>query len=248
MPHITLPADTPCPFTMDDEFPENHGLMRREGREPSFAVRKGKGAEMKRCASCGKNHFPSHFMGVNPEVYELMQKELERLRNDEANSESDTEDDIPENTVVEVSDKNPRKPYSYEDYKAAQMSVCAEKLAYRDACDKVAKAYQATVDTSDYRPSGSEKVSLKSSSFRTQLWKLHNGPAEKALCPCCKQNEISSDEFHAGHIHPESRMGDNSMQNIIPVCSVCNLKMGSMHMFYYAWVTWKNAMWTSYLA
>lgn len=55
----------------------------------------------------------------------------------------------------------------------------------------------------------------------------HNGTN---LCLCCNQQTISTFSFHCGHVVAECHGGDLSLHNLRPVCSDCNLSMGSMNM------------------
>lgn len=52
----------------------------------------------------------------------------------------------------------------------------------------------------------------------------------KTKCPCCKMSEITQLTFIAGHIHAESRGGEYSVENLIPICQSCNLSMGTKNM------------------
>ena len=49
-------------------------------------------------------------------------------------------------------------------------------------------------------------------------------------CLCCHKIQITQSDFHAGHIIPASRGGDESITNIVPICSMCNTSMGAYHM------------------
>ena len=46
-------------------------------------------------------------------------------------------------------------------------------------------------------------------------------------CLCCNINEIKMNNFHCGHIVAEVNGGTNSIENLKPICSACNLSMGS---------------------
>lgn len=49
-------------------------------------------------------------------------------------------------------------------------------------------------------------------------------------CLCCKNNEIDSKHFECGHIISEANGGDISLENLRPICSVCNKSMGTTNM------------------
>jgi 5-methylcytosine-specific restriction endonuclease McrA len=78
---------------------------------------------------------------------------------------------------------------------------------------------------------------------RDDIWLEHNGPElEKVKCPCCNIRIISRNSFSAGHIQAESRGGSSQIDNIIPICDECNGRMGSTHMYWFSWDTYKIMM------
>ena len=68
--------------------------------------------------------------------------------------------------------------------------------------------------------------------LKRDLWEKYIG-VEKGLgdCYCCrKKNNISKDEFHAGHVIPEINGGQTTVENLRPICSLCNYSMGVQNM------------------
>ena len=51
-------------------------------------------------------------------------------------------------------------------------------------------------------------------------------------CFCC-QDEIDSKHFECGHVIAKSKGGDTSIDNLRPVCSLCNKSMGTKNMMVY---------------
>jgi hypothetical protein len=49
----------------------------------------------------------------------------------------------------------------------------------------------------------------------------------KSKCFCCEVNEIKMSSFHCGHVVAEVNGGKTTVDNIRPICSACNLSMGS---------------------
>ena len=49
----------------------------------------------------------------------------------------------------------------------------------------------------------------------------------KSKCFCCEVNEIKMSSFHCGHIVAEVNGGKTTVDNLRPICSACNLSMGS---------------------
>ena len=64
---------------------------------------------------------------------------------------------------------------------------------------------------------------------RQQIWLHHFGPvfSHKCYTRWCR-NQINVFAFHCGHNKPVSRGGGNSFKNVFPICSNCNLSMGTL--------------------
>jgi hypothetical protein len=68
--------------------------------------------------------------------------------------------------------------------------------------------------------------------MREALWIHHNpilfsGKCKTSWCP----NMITAYTFQAGHNIPESKGGTTSLENLVPICSRCNLSMGNRYTF-----------------
>ena len=50
------------------------------------------------------------------------------------------------------------------------------------------------------------------------------------LCACCQREPITMNNFHAGHIKSEREGGTTTLDNLAPICPLCNSSMGTMHM------------------
>ena len=67
-------------------------------------------------------------------------------------------------------------------------------------------------------------------SVKDKLWNDTFGKeAGIADCYCCK-TEIDSKVFHAGHIVSVAHGGSNDISNLKPICSTCNLSMGTQNL------------------
>jgi hypothetical protein len=47
---------------------------------------------------------------------------------------------------------------------------------------------------------------------------------------CCHKTEISQMSFHCGHVISEYNGGDIKVDNLRPICGLCNSSMGTMNM------------------
>jgi 5-methylcytosine-specific restriction endonuclease McrA len=68
--------------------------------------------------------------------------------------------------------------------------------------------------------------------IREQLWIQKVGRKFETKCKTtwCR-NKINVFDFQAGHDLPECRGGTTEISNLQPICSRCNLSMGSQHTF-----------------
>ena len=64
--------------------------------------------------------------------------------------------------------------------------------------------------------------------LREQVWVKHMGRVFEGKCPVswC-QNQITVFDFECGHDQPESKGGQTTIDNLIPVCSRCNKSMNN---------------------
>lgn len=68
--------------------------------------------------------------------------------------------------------------------------------------------------------------------LRIAVWESHIGRKYDSNCYTCGR-PISVNTFEAGHIVPRSKGGICTIENLRPVCSMCNKSMGSMNMILY---------------
>ncbi len=68
-------------------------------------------------------------------------------------------------------------------------------------------------------------------SIKNQSWDKYIGKElGTAKCYCCRHNEISKNDFQAGHYISEANGGEVKVDNIRPICSTCNQSMGTKNM------------------
>jgi 5-methylcytosine-specific restriction endonuclease McrA len=65
--------------------------------------------------------------------------------------------------------------------------------------------------------------------LRYEVWKKFNGDVMTGKCYCCNRS-IRLEEFHCGHIVPESQGGCTDVSNLKPICSSCNLSCGTKNL------------------
>ena len=70
-----------------------------------------------------------------------------------------------------------------------------------------------------------------SKSLRCKVWNQWVGDTVgQTLCIVCQNNKISMMDFECGHIISEANGGKTEMENLLPICGVCNKSMGTQHM------------------
>jgi 5-methylcytosine-specific restriction endonuclease McrA len=69
---------------------------------------------------------------------------------------------------------------------------------------------------------------------RVHVWNLYIGPnIIEHRCLCCKKSLIKNTEFEVGHIISEKDGGTQEISNLRPICTPCNLSMGTTNMIEY---------------
>ena len=76
-------------------------------------------------------------------------------------------------------------------------------------------------------PYRKQKISI---ALREAVWIEKMGKVFSAKCPVtwCP-NTISVFDFQSGHNIPESKGGKTTIDNLVPICSRCNLSMGDRY-------------------
>lgn len=75
-----------------------------------------------------------------------------------------------------------------------------------------------------------DKKSKIPKALREQIWLHHMGEKFQGKCNVvwCK-NVINAFDFQCGHNVPESKGGETTFDNLIPICSRCNLSMANQY-------------------
>jgi hypothetical protein len=86
--------------------------------------------------------------------------------------------------------------------------------------------------TQDTRPLTNKRKKYKlSKTLRQLVWKQYVGiQIGETLCVCCKSNKINTFDFQCGHVVARANGGDDTVDNMRPICPTCNSSMGTMNM------------------
>ena len=71
-----------------------------------------------------------------------------------------------------------------------------------------------------------------SQKLREMVWNKYIGESVgKALCLCCGTTEIRMLNFSCGHVIPRSQGGPDTIDNLRPICFLCNSSMNTLNLF-----------------
>ena len=94
--------------------------------------------------------------------------------------------------------------------------------------DRIRNNMIQPVDPIDYGPRKKIKIPSK---VRLDVWATYIGEdIAKHKCMCCKRVTIKQTEFEVGHVLSEAQGGTLEINNLRPICSVCNKSMGARNM------------------
>jgi hypothetical protein len=68
-----------------------------------------------------------------------------------------------------------------------------------------------------------------SKALRMAVWQEYIG-IQEAYCYCCQRQKINPFRFQCGHNVAESKGGETSLENLRPVCDLCNQSMGTKNL------------------
>lgn len=84
----------------------------------------------------------------------------------------------------------------------------------------------------EYKPKYSKKQIPKA--VKSHIWDHYIGRhINEHRCLCCKKAYIRNTDFVTGHVISESNGGTLEINNLRPICAVCNHGMGEMNMVDY---------------
>ena len=69
--------------------------------------------------------------------------------------------------------------------------------------------------------------------LRYKVWEKYIGNVLKGKCYCCEEHEIMVQNFEAGHVIARALGGSDTIENLRPICSVCNKGMGIENLYEY---------------
>ena len=73
-----------------------------------------------------------------------------------------------------------------------------------------------------------------SAALKRQVWETYIGKQYTGLCFCCKRTEINVFDFQNGHVVAEAKGGETNLNNLRPICALCNYSSGTHNMMEFA--------------
>lgn len=242
------------PFFLPDyaRCPNTGGLLSKEGEMPTMKFRHKRGSETRKCYSCRKRHYIKDFRNEdNMRTYEYIDAENTRIRNGirDGSIEVKYNDETSSNIEEEFQEVNVEEEYE-EIIEDSDLEDYKDKLFFNlkrldSLNNEIANDYQTIVSKSPRRPKNSKREVDFSSNVKTLIWRNTFSEINKALCPCCLISEISLTNYVVGHIHPHIASGTDRIDNLLPICSICNSSMNDQHLYFYAWNRYGNVLWKS---
>ena len=110
--------------------------------------------------------------------------------------------------------------------------VAAAELDLNSASESSVEAPATAVEAPNMATKRKYKKQKIPKALRETLWLTKIGKAFEAKCstPWC-QNRMTVYDFQAGHCVPEAKGGATVLENLVPICSRCNLSMGHTYTF-----------------
>lgn len=84
-------------------------------------------------------------------------------------------------------------------------------------------------EETDDKPKKKTKEKIPAT-VKNSLWRTYFKENIVGICQCCKKEQISVKNFDCGHIISEKNGGSVSIDNLKPICRLCNSSMGTMNM------------------
>lgn len=94
----------------------------------------------------------------------------------------------------------------------------------------------------------SKKKEKIPATVRNSVWVKYIGNADIPKCFCCNYERITRGNFECGHIISEKSGGLVNLENLRPICSLCNKSMGkqNMNLFMEKYGYKKNHFWNGW--
>jgi hypothetical protein len=173
------------------------------------------------CPCCNKLLSKSH-LSRHKKTCKQRQKQTE-----EPAEHVDT-DNVSNETLLQLAELRNQVSEMHEKHSSEIQTLkeCISSLQALQHSDDTANASQSSATSKQQR-----KKTKITQAMRIVCWNTHIGEEiGKTSCLCCKTNYITQHNFHCGHVVAEANGGKVQIENLRPICAVCNNSMGTMNM------------------
>jgi hypothetical protein len=115
-------------------------------------------------------------------------------------------------------------------FQSAQSFMAQERAKQEQIKEPTKEAVKEPIikpDTSTKKRVKKEKIPA---TLKNIVWHKYFESSLTGLCQCCKVENISKAIFDAGHIISEKNGGQVVLDNLKPICKLCNSSMGKTNM------------------
>lgn len=110
------------------------------------------------------------------------------------------------------------------DYEIINLNIKKEKVIKKDTkSDALAEKLDDSKKVKKVVKKAKEKIPA---TVRNVVWSQYNGENAYGKCYCCNTENISKANFECGHVISEKNGGGITIDNLRPICGLCNKSMG----------------------
>jgi hypothetical protein len=115
-------------------------------------------------------------------------------------------------------------------FQAAQTFMAQEKAKQEQIKAPTKEPVKAPIIKPDTPVKKRVKKEKIPATLKNIVWHKYFETSLTGLCQCCKVENISKAIFDAGHIISEANGGQVVLDNLKPICKLCNSSMGKTNM------------------
>jgi hypothetical protein len=165
-----------------------------------------------------KENTQSNMVQVSAEIIHNLQTQIDKLSKDQA-----TSTEVSQHLQTQIDEiRRELQTHEHSELPNQQLQYAKEDVVLVEN-----ESLPTTIRTT--------KKSKISQAIRIVCWNTYIGEEiGKAQCVCCKTNFITQHNFHCGHVIAEANGGKVQVNNLRPICAVCNNSMGTINMMEFA--------------
>ena len=128
-----------------------------------------------------------------------------------------------------------KRPYQCDSDRKTSISISnSRRRNGHGHGNNVKGANNPIVKLKPLRPVKKTRKKKISAALRRSVWEDNVGKYYSGYCTCCKRTEINVFDFQCGHVIAECEGGPTTLDNLKPICVLCNMSSGKEQMFEFA--------------